>query len=316
MLPVHPIQPVHEQTARPPRVMKKRSIAYIFEVIAEYQAQHQRRFPGVRSPFPRPGDSWNAINRALRFGAIVECPQFTALKSALAQRGLTPSLARLNEQYQPQRQFKRRFPDILAMINRSVGLHHRFPLRSSPFEVPGYVDTWAAIDSALIDGTIADCPLWRRHRNNMAALGVRPSLASINPAYCPVRRERRSIATIKSMIVTHMLRNAGKLPNQRAPFPGNLPPDSWKAVCKALRSGAIQPGADKSAFDAWIAQAGRNASLHTFMQCYRAELESDYVRARAKLMLTVKTKVTPMPPASVGKPARTVAFGALISQLF
>ncbi|MYM67068.1 hypothetical protein GTP45_09530 [Pseudoduganella sp. FT55W] len=295
--------------------MRKRTITYIEEVIAEFRAQHQQRFPNVRSPFPRAGDSWNAIDSALRRGAIVECQRFAALKAQLAERGWSPSLARLNKAYSPRRQFKRRFADILAMVNRSVKIHHRFPLRRSRFEVPGYVDTWIAIDCALSEGAIADCVLWRQHRDKMAQLGVRPSLASLNPAYFPVRRQQRSVAAIKAMIVSYMLKNAGQLPHQRARFPAGFPPDAWKAICKALRLGSVLPDADRTVFYDWVAADGRNPSLHTFMQCYRDELAAEYAQRSAQPDGAATQRRAQLAPA-MATDQRPVKFAALIAPLF
>jgi hypothetical protein len=295
--------------------MRKRSITYIEEVIAEFRAQNQQRFPNVRSPFPRAGDSWNAIDSALRRGAIVECQRFAALKAQLAVQGWSLNLARLNPVYVPRRQFKRQFADILAMVGRSVKMHRRFPSRRSRFNVPGYADTWIAIDCALGTGAIADCALWRDHRSKMAQLGVTPSLASLNPAYRPMRRQQRSVAAIKDMIVTHMLKNAGQLPHQRARFPAGLPPDAWKAICKALRLGAVQPDADRTVFYGWVAETGRKASLHTFMQCYRDELKREYARRSAQPEGEARERA-PHGPRAMAANKPPVPFAALIAPLF
>src|SRR5471030_2291024 len=125
------------------RTMARRTIQDIFKLIAQFQAQHGQRFPTIVSPCIRTGHSRDAI---------VQCPQFVELKAALLRRGLTPSLARLNTAHVAVRTQKRRFADILAMVQRSVELHGQFPMRTSRFDVPGYRDTWTAIDSALIDG--------------------------------------------------------------------------------------------------------------------------------------------------------------------
>lgn len=274
------IMPHISPDAIPPlvaRVMVKRRISDIVTWIVEFQARHDGQFPTTRSPFLRPGDSWNAIDGALRRDAIVQCPQFMQLKAALKQRKLTPNLARLNPAYVAPRTRMRRFEDILRMVQLSCAQHGGvFPRRSDPFDVRGYDDTWTAIDSALIEGAIADCPLWRAHNDRMAALGVVPSLASLNPQYRPRRRGPRTLAVIKSEIVLHMAGNAGTVPNQRSRFPAGGRQDSWKAICNALRSAAVTQDSDWTEFCARLDQAGQKPSLFTLIDRYFHELREAY----------------------------------------
>lgn len=282
-----------------PRVTRKRTIAEIFRQIAEFQSRY-RRFPTIASPFIGQDDSWNAIDGALRRDMIVQCRDFVALKAALASQGLAPSLARLNQAYERPRTQKRRFPDILAMIRGAIEQDGRFPLRTAPFNVPGYRDTWTAIDSALIHGAIADCPLWLAHVQNMAALGVAPSLATLDPAYRPKRRQLRSIAGIKAMILAHMKANGGKMPVQRSRLAGAATGDSWKAIGKALSTGAIAHDADRIDFAARLAQSQRKASLFSLEACYRDELTAAYRQDLGR----------------GGEQQSAVPFAALISPLF
>ena len=73
------------------RVMSRRTIRQILDLIAEFQSRHGQKFPTVSAPFMRPGDSWNAIDSALRKDAIVQCAQFSALKAAQSlSAGSTP----------------------------------------------------------------------------------------------------------------------------------------------------------------------------------------------------------------------------------
>lgn len=285
--------------------MRRRTLRQILERIAEFQARHGQ-FPSVGSPFLGPGDSWNAIDSALRKDAIVQCREFAELKAALARRGLTPTLARLNPAYQPPRRDKRRFPDILAMVRLSVERHGAFPLRTSAFALPGHRDSWTAIDSALIDGAIADCPLWAAHRGKMEGLGVAPSLASLHPDYRPLRRQQRSIAAIQAQIVAYMAEHTGAMPNQRSQAAGTTVRDSWKAVCKALRSDAVLRDADWAEFHARLRQSGRKPSLFTLVECYRGELQAAHALAAPRQPLS--------PPARMEK--KPVQFAGLISQLF
>jgi|SRR5471032_2463387 len=75
----------------PARVMRKRTLGQILDLIAEFQSRHGQKFPTVSAPFMRPGDSWNAIDSALRKDAIVQCAQFSALKAAQSlSAGSTP----------------------------------------------------------------------------------------------------------------------------------------------------------------------------------------------------------------------------------
>lgn len=294
--------------------MSRRRINDILELIAEYRAQHGQRFPTARSPFPRGGDSWNAIDSALRRGAIVQCLRYTQIKTALAQRGLTPTLARLDPAYVPPRTRRRRFADILEMVERSTVRHGRFPLRGARFDLPGFDDSWIAIDSALADGAIAPCPLWAEHCAKMERLGVSASLASLNPRYRPFRRQHRSIAAIKSAIVEHMGRNGGRMPNQRAAYPGGRRSDSWKAVCKALSSGAIAQDADRAELAARLAVKGQKPSLYTLIDCYRDELRAAYALAWPQPAAPAQRAGAALHPARAArKPAQ---FAALVSQLF
>ena len=296
------------------RIMRKRTIQDILNLIAQFQAQHAQKFPSVASPFIGVGDSWNAIDGALRRDAMVQCKQFVELKAALLQRGLTPSLARLNPAYLAPRTRKRQFSEILVMVKRSVKQHAQFPLRTSPFEVLGYHDTWTAIDSALIGGAIIACPLWRAHCSKMEQLGVTPSLASLHPDYRPVRRQPRSIASIMALIVNYMSKNAGKMPNQRASFPRDTSPDSWKAICQALRLGAVMPDADRGEFYARLDLSGQKPSLFTFIECYRSQLQAQYERAWCQPLESSQRLVSRPAPACIEK--KPVQFAALISQLF
>lgn len=259
------------------RVMIKRRITDIAKWIMEFQAHYGGKFPTTRSPFLRPEDSWNAIDGALRRDAIVQCPQFIQLKAALRQRNLTPNLARLNLAYASPRTRKRRFVDILRMVQHSCAQHGGvFPRRSDCFDVRGYDDTWTAIDNALIEGAIAECPLWSEHSGRMAALGVASSLASLHPQYRPRRRGQRTLAAIKSAIVLHMAGNAGRTPNQRSRFPDGEGQDSWKAICNALRSATFVRDADWNDFCAKLELSGQKPSLFTLITCYNHELREAY----------------------------------------
>jgi len=298
------------------RTMARRTIQDIFKLIAQFQAQHGQRFPTIVSPCIRTGHSWNAIDSALRRDAIVQCPQFVELKAALLRRGLTPSLARLNAAHVAVRTQKRRFADILAMVRHSVELHGQFPMRTSKFDVPGYRDTWTAIDSALIDGAIAECPLWTAHCGKMRQLGISASLASLHPAYRPLRRQHRSIASIIALVVEYMVENAGKMPNQRARFPGTKPHDTWKAICKALRSSAVIEDADKREFDARLAQSNQKPSLYTLMECYRSALQSAYDVACSRPAGAMGQPPSQSTPEAAPVTKQAVPFAALISQLF
>lgn len=297
------------------RTMTKRRIADILGLIKEFQAHHAGKFPTTRSPFPRSRGSWNAIDGALRRDAIVQCQHFVQLKAALQNRGLTPSLARLDPSYKAPLAIKRRFGDILQVIEQSRSQHRgRFPLRSDTFDVRGYADTWIAIDSALATGAIVACPLWVAHSAKMARLGVKPSLASLNPTYRPLRRERRTISSIQAAIVSYMVEYAGKLPNQRAPFPSEVPPDSWKAICKSLCSHTIEHDANWIDFKARLELSKEKPSLFTFLECYRHELQRMYVsvqpfEVRGGIISSRVPKAKP-----VGK--KPVQFGAVIAQLF
>jgi hypothetical protein len=303
------------ESPRPASPLAKRRIADILALIREYQLSHGGKFPTTRSPFPRPRGSWNAIDRALRHDAIVQCEHFTQLKAALLRRGLTPTLARLNPSYIAPHNGPRRFADILQVIRESREQHGgRFPLRTDPFAVRGHSDTWIAIDSALTTGAIADCPLWIAHREKMARLGVKPSLASLHPHYRPVRRERRTIASIQAAVVAYMAQHGGKLPNQRAAFPSQVPADSWKAICKALRLGNIEPDGDWREFCARIEESQQKPSLFTFMACYRQELHSMF--ALAPPAASAAAPITVPRARSARATKRPVQFAALVSQLF
>jgi len=111
------------------------------------------------------------------------------------------------------------------------------------------------------------------------------------------------------------LKNAGQLPHQRARFPAGLPPDAWKAICKALRTGAVQPDADRTAFYGWVTETGSKATLHTFMQCYRDELQREYALRRMQLEGEARQRASHCPRAAApSKPP--VPFAALIAPLF
>ncbi|RFP09239.1 MULTISPECIES: hypothetical protein [unclassified Duganella] len=300
---------------RPSRAMVKRSIADILDLVREFQARHEGKFPTTKSPYPRASGSWNAIDGALRRGAIVQCQHFQQLKAALLRRGLTPTLARLDPSYTAPRTRRRHFADILQMIVHSSEQHGgRFPLRTDPFEVRGYVDTWIAIDSALVDGAVGECPLWIAHRGKMAQLGVMPSLASLNPHYQPVRRQRRSIASIKAAIVVHMTENAGRVPSQRVRFPMEARHDSWKAICKALRSGIIEHDRDWTEFHLRLELSKRHPSLFTLIDCYRSELQDAFELTHPTEPGTRSVPGPPLRPTHVEK--KPVQFGALVAQLF
>jgi hypothetical protein len=260
--------------------MAKRRIGDILELIGEFRARHDGKFPTLKSPYPRASGSWNAIDGALRRDAMVQCQHFVQLKAALLRRGLTPTLARLDPSYTAPRIRRRHFADILQMVRQSSEQHGgHFPLRTDPFEVRGYEDTWIAINSALVDGAIAECPLWIAHRGKMAQLGILASLASLNPHYRPVRRQRRSIASNKAAIVLHMTGNAGKTPSQRARFPTGVRHDSWKAICKALRSGTIEHDPEWTEFLARLELSEQKPSLFTFIDRYRNELQDAFALA-------------------------------------
>lgn len=299
----------------PARTMTKRRINDILELIREFQARHDGKFPTIRSPFPRAGGSWNAIDGALRRDAIVQCPHFVQLKAALRRRGLTPTLARLDPSYTAPRTRRRHLADILHMVKQSSEQHGgRFPLRTDPFEVRGYEDTWIAIDSALADGAIGECPLWIAHRGKMAQLGVMPSLASLNPRYQPVRRQRRSIASIKAAIVVHMTENAGRTPSQRARFPAGAKHDSWKAICKALRSGTIEHDTDWTELLARLELSTQKPSLFTLIDRYRSELQDAFALAHPAEPGARPVPCAPLRPARVEK--KPAQFAALVAQLF
>ncbi|CAN7217708.1 hypothetical protein LJR289_000723 [Pseudoduganella sp. LjRoot289] len=295
--------------------MTKRRIDDILTLIREFQARNGGKFPTIKSPFPRANGSWNAIDGALRRDAIVQCQHFVQLKAALRRRGLTPTLARLDPSYTAPRTLKRRFADILRIVRQSSAQHGgRFPLRTDPFEVRGHMDTWIAIDSALVDGAIVECPLWTAHRGKMVQLGVMPSLASLSPHYQPVRRQRRSIASIKAAIVAHMTENAGQTPSQRARFPTGARQDSWKAICKALRSGTIEHDTDSADFHGRLELLMQKPSLFTLIGCYRNALQDAF-----ELAGPVEPGARPVPrppprPARVAK--KPVQFGAVVAQLF
>lgn len=305
----------HHDQPRPARTLTKRRITDILELIKEFQSLHAGKFPTIRSPFPRPHGSWNAIDRALRHDAIVQCEHFVQVKAALQRRGLTPTLARLDPAYRASHSGPRHFADILEVIKQSREQHGgRFPLRSDRFLVRGYSDTWIAIDSALATGAIADCPQWTAHCEKMARLGVKPSLASLHPHYRPVRREKRAVASIKAALAVYMAQHAGKLPNQRAPFPATIQPDSWKAICKALRNANVEHDADWNDFCARLEQAQQKPSLFTFMNCYRHELAS-----MVTLLPQVEATAIPIsvPRERAARPEKKpVQFAALVSQLF
>jgi len=299
----------------PARTMVKRRLADILALIREFQARHGGKFPTNRSPFPRPEGSWNAIDSALRRDAIVHCPDFMRLKEALLRRGLTPSLARLDPAYTAHHAGRRRFADILQLVQQSREQHGgRFPLRTDPFTVRGHRDTWIAIDSALAAGAIAECPQWIAHRERMARLGVRPSLASLHPDYQPYRRQRRTIASIQAAIVAYMAEHGGRLPNQRAPFPSTVPADSWKAICKALRSATIENDADWTAFQARLEQSGQKSSLYTLIDRYQEELRSTFALAHPAVAAAPPAPTRVRKAASAKK--KQVQFAALVAQLF
>ena len=306
----------HNDNSVPARSLAKRRIADILALIREFQSLHGGKFPTTRSPFPRPHGSWNAIDRALRHDAIVQCEHFVQLKAALQRRGLKPTLARLNPAYTASHSGPRRFADILELVRLSAEQHGgRFPLRSDPFAVRGHSDTWIAIDSALTTGAIVECPLWIAHRDKMARLGVKPSLASLRPHYRPVRRAPRTVAAIKATIVAYMAQHAGRMPNQRAAFPGSVPPDSWKAICKSLRYGTVEHDADWSDFCARLAQSRQKASLFTFTCCYRDELHSMFALTPPAAPAAAPIAI---PRARGGRQRKQppVQFAALVSQLF
>lgn len=294
-----------------PRIMAPRRIADILDRIAQYQQRHGGQFPTARSAADsdagRNADSWSAIDNALRRNAIAPCPQYLRIKAALAQRGLTPSLARLNPAYAAPRVQPRRYTDILAMVRQSVAQHGRFPIRTSRFDVAGFNDSWTAIDSALIDGAIAPCPLWQAHCQRMAELGVTPSLASLNPAYLPVRRQPRSLAAVLAAITDYMGAHGGKTPTQRSPFPAGRGHDSWKAVCKALSTGAIVADAARDEFHARLALSGQKPTLFTLIDCYRTELKTACALAFPDLAAALQPQRASRPP---------VSFAALVAQLF
>ncbi|MGO4382471.1 hypothetical protein AB4Z19_29740 [Pseudoduganella sp. RAF19] len=304
-----------KEKAGPSRTMTQRRISDILELIKEFQALHGGRFPTTRSSFPRPNGSWNAIDGALRRDAIVQCQHFVALKAALLRRGLTPSLARLDPSYRPTRAEMRTFGGILEIIALSrVENRGRFPLRTDPFAVRGHSDTWIAIDSALTTGAICECTLWTAHRDKMAQLGVKPSLASLNPAYQPVRRTYRSIASIKTAIGAFMMEHAGVTPTQRAPYPASVPFDSWKAICKALRLGTIDHDADWVEFRARLELSQRKASLFTFIDLHRHELRSMYEASNDAEVTHGPIPVRPSKAKQVRD--KPVQFEAVIEQLF
>lgn len=299
----------------PARTMIKRRIGDILELIREFQALHDGKFPTTTSTYPRATGSWNAIDGALRRDAIVQCQHFVQLKAALLRRGLTPTLARLDPSYTAPRVGRRHFTDILQMVRQSSEQHGgRFPLRTDSFEVRGYADTWIAVDSALVEGAIAECPLWLAHRRRMALLGVMPSLATLNPHYQPVRRQQRSVASIKEAIVMHLAENAGRMPSQRARFPAAAKPDSWKAICKALRSGTVVHDPDWTEFRARLELSEQKPSLFTLIDRYRNELQDAYALAHP-----VEPGTRPNPPPS-SRPThvkkKAVQFSALVAQLY
>lgn len=299
----------------PARIMVKRRITDILELIKEFQALHGGKFPTIRSPFPRPNGSWNAIDGALRRDAIVQCEHFVRLKVELRQRGLTPSLARLAPCYSAPHVGHRRFADILEIIRQSREQHRgRFPLRTDTFAVHSHADTWVAIDSALATGAIVECPLWIVHRDKMKRLGVKPSLASLNPSYQPVRRERRTIASIHAAIVAYMAEHAGKLPNQRAPFPTTLPADSWKAICKALCSEAVEHDADWIEFHARLDVSRQKPSLFTLIDRYRHELHGMFAQIQPVDATALSIPTRSVKSEQVVK--KQIQFAALVAQLF
>ena len=305
----------HDERCGPTRTMTKRRITDILELIREFQALHAGKFPTTRSPFPRAWGSWNAIDGALRRDAIVQCQHFVQLKTALLRRGLTPNLARLDPSYSPPHVGQRRFVDILKMIRQSSEQHGgRFPLRTDPFSVLGYDDSWIAIDSALAAGTIVECPLWIAHRSKMTRLSVKPSLASLRPHYQPVRRKRRAIATIQTAIIAHMVEHAGKPPSQRAPFPTTVPADSWKAICKALRSGTVEQDADWLEFQVRLELLRQRPSLFTLVNSYQHELHSMFTLARSVETTRPSISIQSLKTKRVkNKPTQ---FAALVAQLF
>jgi hypothetical protein len=295
--------------------MAKRRIGDILELIREFQERHDGKFPTLKSPYPRASGSWNAIDGALRRDAMVQCQHFVQLKAALLLRGLTPTLARLDPSYTAPRTRRRHFADILQMVKQSSEQHGgRFPLRTDPFEVRGYEDTWIAIDSALVYGAIGECPLWIALRGKMAQLGIKPSLASLNPHYQPVRRQRRSIASIKAAIVVHMTENAGRTPSQRTCFPSGAGHDSWKAICKALRSGTIEHDPDWTEFHARLELSKQKPSLFTLIDCYYNELQDAFGLAHPVEPGARSVPCPPLRPTHIEK--RPVQFGALVAQLF
>lgn len=305
--------PMHRSPA-PARSLSKRRIADILALIREFQSRHGGKFPTTRSPFPRPHGSWNAIDRALRHDAIVQCEHFEQLKAALLRRGLKPTLARLDPAYTAKQQGPRHFADILQLIRQSREQHGgRFPLRTDRFAVQGHTDTWVAIDSALAIGAIVECPLWIAHRDRMARLGVKPSLATLHPNYRPVRRELRTIASIQAAVVAYMAQHAGKQPNQRAPYPATVPPDSWKAICKALRHGQVEHDADWAGFRARLEQSQQRASLFTFMDCYREELQALFALAPHTAPPAAPIALPSLKTERSGK--RPVQFAALLAPL-
>ncbi|RFP13122.1 hypothetical protein D0T25_23780 [Duganella sp. BJB488] len=119
---------------------------------------------------------------------------------------------------------------------------------------------------------------------------------------------------IAYQIVVHMTENAGRVPSQRVRFPMEARHDSWKAICKALRSGIIEHDRDWTEFHLRLELSKRHPSLFTLIDCYRSELQDAFELTHPTEPGTRSVPGPPLRPTHVEK--KPVQFGALVAQLF
>lgn len=255
------------------RHWRKRNFANVLAAVDLYRQQHEGEYPHVRSKFPTTQDSWRAIDIALRRKTIARSLEWDSWLERLSEQGHRPSLARLDSTQVPVQRAHRSFANILAMVRIArIRLGGRYPRAGDLFDVPGFSDSWCAIDNALRNGSIVPCPAWSAHLATMHSLGSEPSLATLRPGFRPAKRKPRHLPLILESIARHMETTGGKMPTQRSPKLIGSKGDSWKAVDQALRRRKIADSEPWQEYCEWLSQQGSSPSLSNLSEFFKPQL--------------------------------------------